>query len=508
VNYKIQAFKNVSSNWFGVAITLIVGFFLSPFILHRLGDEGFGLWILIFSLTGYYGILDFGISSSIVKYVSECESTGDRERLLRIVNVSVFVYTCVAFALSIFVYISSRYIEFIFRIPPNLQHTARLLFLMVGLTVALGFPLSVFEGILQGLQKFYFVNLTQSVVTVIRGILILLALSHGMGLLAVAFITVVLPLFSYAAFAWKVLHTIPLQFGRRFVDRATFRQVFNYSFFSFISVLAFRLRFQTDAVIIGVMLSSAAITHFSIGSKLVSYSFLLVGGLVQIVTPMSSHFDAIGDRGRLKKLFIMGNGICALTVFPISIILIVLGRSVIDVWVGPQYQSSYVILVILLIPSVLSGIQGSSRQILYGMGRHQVLALVNVSEAAVNLTLSIILIRYWGIVGDAIGTAIPLALTSIFFLPVYVCRMLQVPLKDFLSKAYLPPLVLCAPLAVTLLFLQRLFHPHNYLQLAAQVAAGGVVYGLCVVWLFLVLEPMGLEVRLKFRLYLLQAFGR
>jgi O-antigen/teichoic acid export membrane protein len=65
-----EIFKNVGSSWFSLGVSILVGVFLSPFILHRLGDTAFGIWVLIFSVTGYYGLFDLGIRSSVIRYVS------------------------------------------------------------------------------------------------------------------------------------------------------------------------------------------------------------------------------------------------------------------------------------------------------------------------------------------------------------------------------------------------------------------------------------------------------
>lgn len=508
MNFKLKALKDVGSNWLGAFLTLLVGFFLSPFILHKLGDEAFGVWILIFSLTGYYGILEFGIRSSIIKYVAECKATGDNDRLLRIVNLSVLVYTGVAVVVIAIAIVGSRYVDAVFHISSDLHHAATVLFLLVGTSVAVGMPLSVFAGILAGLQEFYFINVTQAVVTLLRVVLIIFALERGLGLISVAFITVALPLLSYLIYAWRVRSSIVLHFGARFIDRGTFRQIFNYSFFSFISNLAFRLRFQTDAIVIGTMLSSTAITHFSIGSKLVNYSSMLVVGLGQIFTPMSSEFHATGDQHRLRRLLVLGNRACALVVLPMATIMVIFGKRVIDVWVGAQYESSYIILLILLIPSVLADVQGSSRQILYGMGRHKALAVVNICEGLINLVLSVLLVRYWGIVGDALGTAIPLTLTSLFFLPLYLCRLLNIRVRDYLREAYALPLVFCIPTIIALLFMKHFFETRNYIQLGTQIAIACSAYGICILWLFFTQEPMGIEMRPKVRKYVLQVLGR
>ncbi|MFZ0439976.1 MAG: hypothetical protein WAL76_17750, partial [Candidatus Sulfotelmatobacter sp.] len=83
---KIAIFKNVGSSWFALGLNILVGLFLSPYILHRLGDEAFGLWVLIFSVTGYYGLFDLGIRSSIIRYVAKYSTIADNEELNRLIN--------------------------------------------------------------------------------------------------------------------------------------------------------------------------------------------------------------------------------------------------------------------------------------------------------------------------------------------------------------------------------------------------------------------------------------
>lgn len=508
MNVKLTALRNIGSNWFGATVAVVVGFFISPFILHHLGDAAFGLWILIFSLTGYYGIFDFGIRSSVIKYVAEFKATGDRERLVRVLNISLFIYSGLALLLLAVSAVCAMLVNHIFHLAPDFLQTARWLVLIVGSGVAVAFPLSVFAGAMEGLQKFQYLNMTQAAANVLRALLIVLALENGLGLLTVALITVAMPVLSYVVYGWHVRSSLGVLFGRQFLDRATLRQMFHYSSFTFLSQLARRLRFQSDAIVIGAMMSASAITYFSIGSKLVSYSTVVVSGMSPIFTPLSSQFDAAGDRGRLRKLFVQGNRACAFAVFPIAAVLLILGKPLIDVWVGARYESSYVVLVILLIPSVLQDIQTSSRQVLYGMARHKALAIVNMIEGVVNLVLSIILIHYWGIVGDAIGTAGPLLLNSTLFLPLYLCRLLEVRVRDFLKDAYLMPLALTVPLAIVLLWLRHVLRPHNYLQLAAEVAAGGVVYGAGLLWVFFTREAEGVKLRSRLKNYVLQARSR
>lgn len=497
MSLKIRALKNVASSWAGLAVNVAVGFFLYPFILHNLGDDASGLWTLIYSLTGYYGIFDFGIRSSLVRYVSKFQATGDKDQLSRLVNTSLFTYSCLGLILLVPTLLGSFYVDRLFHIPPGSLKEGQILFLMVGLSLALGFPLGISGGILEGLQKFYLMNWTNIVATLARAVLIIYVLRHGYGLLSVALITVSLPLVTAIVRAVIAQRLLAIPYGWKYVDRQSLRQVANYGSVTFMIIVAGRLRFKTDAVIIGTFLSAAAITHFSIGARLVDYAGEVVSSLAQIFTPMSSHFHAIGDYSQLRKIFISGNRACAMVMFPMTVALVVMGKSVIEAWVGQRYVASYVVLLVLLIPSALYQAQSTSNRILFGMSLHKSLAYIVLMEGIANVILSIVLVRPLGIVGDAIGTAIPLLCTSLFFLPRHMCRQLGVPLRTFLVEAYLYPTVFCLPMIFVLVLMQRSYYAHRYPQLVLNLLVGTATYGACVLWFVLTREPIGIQLKTR-----------
>jgi len=501
MSLKTRALINVASSWGGLGTSIAVGFFLSPFILHHLGDEAFGLWILIYSFTGYYGIFDFGIRSSLVRYVSKFQATGDKDELTRLINTNLFTYSCIGLILVVPTVVGSFYVDRFFQIPPAFVREARILFLMVGFSVALGFPLGIADGILEGMQRFYLTNWTNISGTLTRAVLIIFALRHGFGLLSVALITVSLPLFTSAIRGVIAKRLLTLPFGWKYVSRDSLRQVVKYSSVTFIVIVAGRLRFKTDAVIIGTFLSAAAVTHFSIGARLVDYAGETVSSLAQIFTPMSSHFHTIGDYGQLRRIFISGNRACALVMLPMAVTMIVMGRSVIEAWVGPRYVTSYVILLIVLIPTTFYHMQSTSNRMLYGMSLHKSLAYVVLMEGIANVILSVVLVQRLGIVGDALGTAIPLLCTALFFLPRHMCRRLGIPVRIFLWEAYLYPVLFCIPMFFVLVLMQRSFYAHRYPQLILNLLAGIATYGTCVLWFVLTREPMGIAFRNRMSRY-------
>ncbi len=483
---KLQIIRNVGSSWFALGISVGVGLFLSPFILHRLGDEAFGIWVLIFSLTGYYGLFDLGIRSSIVRYISKDVTTNDFEHAAKVVNTSLFSYSLIGTATFLITIAITFYLPDIFRsIPAQFVSTARWLLLMVGTSVALGFPLGVSGGVLEGLQKFYVLNWTNIVATVLRAVFIVIALRRGYGLLMVAFITVALPFLMSLIRAVIAAQLLRVPLGLEYVNRTVFQEVARYGGPTFLIIIAARLRFKSDSIVIGSFLSATAITYFNIGSRIVDYATEVVESLAQIFNPMSSHSEAQGNLNRLRKIFVTGNRFCAFTIFPICAALVILGKSVIEVWVGIRYvKQSYPVLLIILFPTTMLLAQAASPRVLFGMSKHKLWAVISLIEGIVNVVLSIILVRPYGIVGDALGTAIPLAATTIFFLPRHLCQNLQIALRTYLREAYLLPAIVCIPTIVVLLLMKSWFVPHNYPQLAAHLAVSGLVYGLSMMWAF------------------------
>jgi O-antigen/teichoic acid export membrane protein len=480
---KIALFKNVGSSWFALGVNILVGVLLSPYILHHLGDAAFGLWVLIFSITGYYGLFDLGIRSSIVRYVATYSATHDHEELSRLISTALFTYSGIGAVAILITVTGSYYVNSIFRVPADFLHTARWLFLIVGSAVALGFPLGIAGGVLEGLQRFYLMNFTSVCATMMRALLIVLALRQGRGLITIAVITVAMPLISGLVNATAVLNILPLRLRTKNVSRESLRRIATYSSSTFIIIVASRLRFKTDAMVIGTFISSAAITYFTIGSRLVDYAGEVVMGLAQVFVPMSSKSDATGDLAGLRKIFVAGNRACALIIFPMAAILIILGKSVIEAWVGPRYiATSYPVMLVLVIPSTLMLAQSASGRILFGMAKHKTLAVVTLLEGSANLFLSILLVRQFGILGDAAGTAIPLTCTTLFFLPRHLCKVLKLRIAVYLREAFLLPLTLCGPLVAVLLLMRHWFVAHNYFQLAIQLVVGGVVYGLGLLW--------------------------
>jgi O-antigen/teichoic acid export membrane protein len=146
--------RNIFSNWTSLAVNIVIGFFMMPFLVFRLGDSLYGIWTLIVSIVGYGSLLDFGIRSSIVKYVSQHHATDQQDRLLTLFATTFTSYSAVGLVVLMLTGVAALFLPHLFNIPPELSRDAQLVLLIAGLNLALKFPAGVFEGFLVGLQRY------------------------------------------------------------------------------------------------------------------------------------------------------------------------------------------------------------------------------------------------------------------------------------------------------------------------------------------------------------------
>src|SRR5687767_14498774 len=79
------------SNWTSYLVTAAVGFVLAPVIVHSLGDTGYGLWTLVLAMTGYFGLLDLGIRSSVGRFVTRYMALDDERSVNRTVSTAFVI---------------------------------------------------------------------------------------------------------------------------------------------------------------------------------------------------------------------------------------------------------------------------------------------------------------------------------------------------------------------------------------------------------------------------------
>jgi O-antigen/teichoic acid export membrane protein len=444
---------NATANWIGFVGQVVVALFLTPVLNKALGNDRYGVWSLVESILAYLVLLDFGIGASIVRFVAKFEAVHDQKQVNRVFSTSVCLFSAAGLLALILASATALWILPLFsRLEqhPDLVAEAQGLLLLLGLSLGLGLPLKVFTCVLDALGRYPAQVVVRLLAMLVRTLLLLWVAWNDGGLVALGIVITACHVAEQMILGVLTWWYLPeLRFSPRLVDRDTLRHIRGYSIDAFVAMIAGRLMFQTDAIVIGAFLYLDQITFFVMAARLVEYAKDSFRAITNGLMPAVSVLEARGDQAGIRRILFNGTRYMLWLVLPVQLGLMLLGKTFLAVWLrhSPQIaELSYPTLLILATPLTLALPQMVAARILYGTGRLRWYAWAAMIEAIANLALSVAFVQVWGIEGVALGTAIPNIVGSAALI-VYICRDLNVRVGDYLRYAFLAPAVFAVPLA-------------------------------------------------------------
>lgn len=478
--------RGVSLNWVALALSVLVSFFLSPFVIHKLGNVAYGVWVLVGSLISYMGLLDLGLRGAITRFVSRDHAAGNHLGASRAVSAALWLRLGIGLTVIIVSAVLSQLVHVVFRIPAGLETATRWAIMATGTSLAVTLIGGLFGGVLAGLHRFDQLSGTTMGQVLLRagGVVLLLGAGHGIVALAIWELTCIL--LGNSALVFLCFREYPqLRIVLQRPDRDILKSLWTYSFYAFVINICIQVVYYTDNLVVGKFVAVEAITFFAIGGGVIEYLRQFVTSLTTTFTPLASSFDAQGRQDHLQQLLIQGTRGSLLVALPIEIALLFRGPTFIGLWVGPQYVGiSGTVLRILLLAQVFAIANYTSGGIAFGLGKHRPVAIWAAAEALANLVLSVILVRWMGIFGVAWGTVVPALVIGVLMWPRYASQITGVPLSSYIWQAWIRPALATIPFAIGCFVVDRTWEAKSLSHFFLQIAAVLPLYLLTVAFCF------------------------
>jgi len=433
--------RNISSNLSGYSLNLVVGLLLSPFVVSSLGDGFFGVWTLIRSLTGYYGVLDFGLLGAVSHYVTRYITKSDVQGVNRTISTAMGILAGVALVATFFTLIFSFSSQQWFSERGFHSTDLQWALVITGLSVSLNLPLVLFRAIPYSLQRLDILNMVGIGTKLLEAGLTVLVLNAGYGILGITIVYAVTSAIAWGAHIYLAYSLYPaLSISLTTFSSSSLKELFGFGLWSTIINTAEKTVFFSDSLLVGFFLTVEAVTYYAIGGNLVPYYLALIQAITWAITPLATARNAQGDEAALRQILLIGTGGTVALGTIVGAGMILLGNDFLSLWMGEKYvsgmtyTSSASILTILTLATFLRIIQSCGFQILFGMGKVKYLAFLAILEILVNLILSILFIKFFGLIGVAFGTLIAAILVRGFLQPRYVLKVTKVSLWNYLSQ--------------------------------------------------------------------------
>jgi O-antigen/teichoic acid export membrane protein len=384
-------------------------------------------------------MFDMGYGVAQVKFAAKYRAQGDTAALNEIASTMFCLFSGVgAFTFALAVLLSLNLGRF-FPLTEEQAQTGQIVLLFISAYVALGFPTSVFGGIVNGFQRQYLNGIVAFVTAIVVAGVNVAVLLAGYGLAELVAATTAVRILSYVLYALNAYRVFPaLRIRPQYFRRDRLREVTGFSVFILIIDLANKLNYSTDTIVIGAFLGTSAVAIWAVAQRLIEIVQRITDQLNAILFPVVVESSTVQRVDRLQKILVQGTRLSLAMVVPLATVLGLTARPLVMIWVGPAFSASVNVIYILSIVVALRVGNATSAVILKGSDVHKFLAFSNLSMAASNLILSVLFVRVYGLIGVAIGTLIPMLVFSMFVVFPAACRRVEMPVFTVLRKSVWP----------------------------------------------------------------------
>ncbi|MDD2837792.1 oligosaccharide flippase family protein [Sulfuricurvum sp.] len=413
--------KNLITSYFLILLGIVIPIIMTPFILGKLGAELYGLWILMNTIVSYFYLSNLGLNTAFTKEIS-----GDINTSLinTLISTMTFFFVGVIVFVSIVTLIIFINLDTFFSISVNHLETSKLLLLIFFVNFSIGLVSSIFDSILFARQFLFLSNIIRVISLIMTTSVTVFLLLNGYSIIALAISNLAISAILSTVMYLYTRKIIDFSIHLKDVDIQILKKLFKPSIYYFLISIGVTISFYSDTLVISSVLGLAAVAVYSIAQKVVSISEKILFKITDIMFPDIAKLFHEENYDEIKRLH---NRTMLISV-SLAILgygtLFFIGPWLIKLWIGDKLQVDMDVFNILLLFSFIHTWNHVSSVFVMAMGLHKEVAWVVLIEAVLNVFLSVLFAKAYGLPGIAMGTLIAHAITNNWFTPYWFYRNL------------------------------------------------------------------------------------
>lgn len=476
-----QLKAGVVLNYVVIFLNTVVGLLYTPYMLRMMGQSEYGLYSLVASVIAYLTVLDLGFGNAIVRYTAKFRAEKKTEEQYEMFGMFFLLYLVIgiiAFGIGLGLYFNVDTLFGNTMTAVELDR-ARIMMLLLVANLAFTFPMSIWGSIIQAYEDFVFQK-SLNIIRIILNTAVMICLLH-FGYKAVAMVVVqtifnVLTLVVNFIYCRRKLN-IHIRFRFKHFHWGFLKEVAIYSFWIFLNAIMDRVYWSTGQFVLGAMVGTAAVAVFAIAIQLEGMYMQFSTAISSVFLPKVTAMVATNrSRKEISDLFIRTGRIQYIVLAYILSGFIIFGRQFIELWAGVGYSDAYIISLLFFIPLTVPLIQNLGITILQARNEMKFRSVLYIIIALVSLAMQIVLTRFFGGIGCAMGVSGALVVGQILIMNVYYRRRQDLDIKTFwkeISKMSIIPIVL---IFSSMLVIRHFFALDSWGKLILGIAAFSLVY--------------------------------
>ena len=400
------------------AAALAISAVALPLTVRYLGPQRYGIWVTISSMVVMLQVMDLGIANSLTNLISRSYANDDPHSARRSYATALWSCAFIAAVLAIIAAILWPHIAWgsFFKVTdPYLASQVSLC-----LAIAVGFfllslPLNLVHRVLAGYQQTQVSNYF-GMLSNILGLLAILAVIHLHGSL-----TMLMLMYSGALMCGTVVLNIWVSFvsrtylrpGIASFDRAQVRDLLGHGVGFFLLAIAGMVVVNSDNLVIAHYLGAADVVPYSVTWKLAGYAAVLQTAIFPSLWPAYTEAYERGDYTWVRNTFWRAARFAMGLVIVACIALCLIGQPLIRFWAGPAAVPTEALLIAICFWTIFSTAMDLEACFLAAINRVRLQGALSIVAAALNLWLSILLVKRIGAIGAVLGTILSYTVTLV-----------------------------------------------------------------------------------------------
>lgn len=367
------------------------------------------------TVTGYFGLLDLGVMSALTKYVSEYNGKKDNESVNKIVNASFTFYVLIGITVSLLLFFFSVFFVKFFKVLPANIAVARDLFIVAALSALLVWPINTFRGFIQGLNLWDLDASVNISVQILNGICTYALLMSGCGIVQLFIVNQVLTILGSTVLYCIVKKRYDFRITFPYTELKTFKFIFNFSFFCFVSALLSSFLFQIHNLIIGYYISLSAVSTYAVAYNIQSYLRVINSTIGAPPWTIASEMEGRGEHELQRQLVFKGTKYMSAAFLPVILMLFVFAEPFIIYWMGDTFRESILPAKIIIVFWLFNGTLELASSMLSAKGVVKKPLFIQLGVVAANIVLTLTFIKRLGIIAPAAGLTVSMILIGFPF---------------------------------------------------------------------------------------------
>jgi len=430
--------SNAAGMWLSQALAVIPPLILVPYLIKTIGEVGYGVYALTWSLVMSIDQLERSLQSGVVKYSAGFLTKGLTDEVNKVIS-SSFVYSIfLAIIASIAVIIAAYFYN-------DTSGKVGISLIVVGIMILFILPLTPYIAIIQSKQRYYinaFADTAAKYITLLIVVTWFTVVRPSVEALII--ITAIMLFFARFVQVPIAYRLVPdLQNNLKLFNQKSFKLIFSFGAATVLASACLAVNHTGVRWLMDYLASTSFVAHLAIILMPIALLSQIIGAVTLTLMPAASGYEAQGNYKMIQELLIRSIRYTTILIIAAFIAAFFLMRDVLIFWVGHNYAFLAPYAIILFASAAFAQTTSSAHHMLKGLGKLRavvIIYLISLVVIPIGTILCIMLLYNNPYIAVTAGLSAGFIVCGI--MQIFTCaKSAKADLKSLFQRSYIQPII-------------------------------------------------------------------